>query len=1171
MATGFWLSDGVNVVDSKGSMLIHPIASNNVAEYMGVIRCMTAAHERGVKRLTMTMDSLLVVSQIKGVWSCQSSHLQELLRQARSLADAFDYFILIHTYREDNSAADALCNFAFDGLQPRNNDWSSIMHELNWKHDLELIKYWLSKTPLLENLAEVWALVQQELRSIGPMIRDMWTPSVPSFDVPHQPIEEITVIKVKEKPLGMEPTWPYVFGPEGLVEMKRLTAEGGLPWDPSRFKILNGTVNKHGVTIYQYPTLDAAYATLILSCIDWNLERLILAWRGQTAEDMRPNKKLDFERLKGATGGYKDQAALQSLIESGYQLHWKSTYLGPRPLPKNHQSAEINAEIMGAQILKHYHSGRLLMLNANEVAAHVPGFTTSPYACVPKAHSPLTHTCRPIHDQSSPEHASVNDNLDPLLRPNAQWPASRAIADRMLTASALYGPSVLYGFNTDIADAFLNIGLSARDVPINGGLLPASNLAALATTAIFGNCESPGAFKILNCVSHVHGSKASYIGTDNTPFDVRFYVDDGNCIEPNIGSRLLDAESSLRSATELVFGSDCIQESKTTPWSKVFTSLGFEWNLHDGTVSIPKEKLERVRECLLEFSTKKTASVSDFRSIVGKLRHVSTVCPPAKALMHLLGLKLHSSHHISGRQHRPVTPDMRLELQWWAHHLTPATFYKLPVEWMGTSLPPVDQWIHVYTKTSVGVWLVDFHSVASSFQPWTTSLEHTLVTAIEQQLDEKAVRHQRMFHTRFLLNECGIARMLNSGSSSNSDLHLALKKSGLWQLQHHHRFTATSTRWENMPELIFNPCPSHSSNLTNFLSSQILWTTRSAAPSPSLLINGSSLPSVKERSKRTARISATGSHSRFPLNFPPSSSTSCLPLTNPRSWRGLQSHAVNTGIIPKMKATSSQHTRSRNPPLSGLTNTIAIPFSNSPVQRCLSLKPVIAELSTSLTRSNPFMHRCCPAALPNSDFGPRPKGNWRGGVFCYSSSTWDGQEKSGILEVKLNTPRRLPTSTLNHDQIIVSKSVTWPSRTNSESTSRSVNIIVPSRSPSPLITQKLIRWDEATQSRWERLDTDLSAQLKALSWPYAVEQPGNQLIKTTPSQEGSKHRKSPRSSKRRQVCMERTPQITPYIQSESGMLQCSLKLDTTSSSFASPVVGQVKSSPYTPVYPVACC
>ena len=1125
----------------------------------------------GISRFVMTMDSLLVVSQLKGVWACQSPHLQVLLRQARLLADGFDSFMIFHSYREDNSTADALCNFAFDNLVPGVGGWNHAIAHLDWTHDLHLTQYKLSKAGLHRNWEEVWMLVQRELRAIGPMIRDQWSTPIPSFVSPHNPVTEITVISTIEPHDTSTLSWPYVFGPEGLVEMKKLVADSGLPWDPSRFHKLEGNVNLHGVTIYEYPTLDAAYATLILSRIDWNLERLIHAWRGQTVDDMRPNKKLSFERLEGATGGYDNQDALKSLIESGYQLHWKSPFVGPRPLPKNHLSAELHHEIMGAQILKHYHSGRLLMLDADVVAAHVPGFTTSPYACVPKAHKPLTHACRPIHDQSSPDKLSVNDNLDPEGRPNAQWPASREIADRMLFATAQYGTSALYGFNTDIADAFLNIGLHASDVPINGGLLPASNLAALATTAIFGNCESPGAFKILNCVSHVHGSKASVIDHVNTPFDIRFYVDDGNCIEPNIGTRLFDAESSLRAATELVFGPNCIQESKTTPWAKVFKSLGFEWNLHDGTVSIPAEKLGRVRDCLLEFSGKKSASISDFRSIVGKLRHVATVCPPAKALMHLLGLKLHSKHHINGRTHRPVTTAMRTELRWWADHLTPDTFYKLPVEWMGSQLPPVNQWIHIYSVPLTGVWLVDFANNTSCFQPWLSSLAVSLFTAIELQLSSNAAIQQRMFHTRFIVNECGMARMINSGSSSDSSLQHALKMSGLWQLQHRHRFTATSTKWENMPDLIVDPCPSHRSNFTNYLLSlQISWTTKLGEPSLPRLIHGNSPPSAKARSRHMVRTFATGSSSRFPFSFPQFFSTNCLRPTSPPSWRGSQSRAENMATMPSRKEISLAHTKSRKLPWCGPISTTGTPFSSSKVPLCLSWKPVIGELSTSLIPNSPFMLQCCPDALHNSVFGPSPKRNWRGGAFYSNSFILGEQASSGTQEDSRNTLCPRPIWKLNHDPITEFKSETSSSRTNME-TSSPVIFTSQSQLQSRSTMRKRIKWDVEIQSPWENLDIDPSARSKALSWPFVDVPLGRKPTKTMLCQEESKLQELQPSSKEQLKWRGKIQQIMPFTPSELATLQCYSKSGTTSSSFDSPADGQVKLSLSILGFPVGCC
>ena len=127
MATGWWIADGEELVQSSGNLLDLPSASNNVAEYTGLIKCLKAAHELGMTHFVMTMDSLLVVSQLKGTWSCQSSHLVGLLREARALADQFQFFIIFHTFREDNSVADALCNYAFDGIVPPHNDWNVVI------------------------------------------------------------------------------------------------------------------------------------------------------------------------------------------------------------------------------------------------------------------------------------------------------------------------------------------------------------------------------------------------------------------------------------------------------------------------------------------------------------------------------------------------------------------------------------------------------------------------------------------------------------------------------------------------------------------------------------------------------------------------------------------------------------------------------------------------------------------------------------------------------------------------------------------------------------------------------------------------------------------------------------------------------------------------------------
>ena len=157
--------------------------------------------------------------------ACQSSHIQVLLRKARLLADAFDSFKIFNAFGEDNLVADALCNYAFVKFTSSNNNWNQTTSNLNWLHDLNLIKYWMSLTVQDGNWEEIWALVQNEIRSIRPMIRDRWIPSVPDFDVPVNLINTVKVINVEKASSITKAKWPYVFAEAGLDAMMALVAE----------------------------------------------------------------------------------------------------------------------------------------------------------------------------------------------------------------------------------------------------------------------------------------------------------------------------------------------------------------------------------------------------------------------------------------------------------------------------------------------------------------------------------------------------------------------------------------------------------------------------------------------------------------------------------------------------------------------------------------------------------------------------------------------------------------------------------------------------------------------------------------------------------------------------------------------------------------------------------
>jgi len=94
-------------------------ASNNVAEYSGLVAGLTAADEIDpAAEIEVRMDSKLVVEQMSGRWKIKHPDLVPLARAAR---DAHDPGLVRYTWvpRAQNGAADRLVNLALDGWSPQ--------------------------------------------------------------------------------------------------------------------------------------------------------------------------------------------------------------------------------------------------------------------------------------------------------------------------------------------------------------------------------------------------------------------------------------------------------------------------------------------------------------------------------------------------------------------------------------------------------------------------------------------------------------------------------------------------------------------------------------------------------------------------------------------------------------------------------------------------------------------------------------------------------------------------------------------------------------------------------------------------------------------------------------------------------------------------------------------
>ena len=92
-----------------------PHATNNEAEYIGLILGLQMAVHLGLKRVSAFGDSLLVVNQFNGSWQCQKPHLQALLKVAKEIARKIPHFSIAHIARAQNVEADRLSNVGMDG------------------------------------------------------------------------------------------------------------------------------------------------------------------------------------------------------------------------------------------------------------------------------------------------------------------------------------------------------------------------------------------------------------------------------------------------------------------------------------------------------------------------------------------------------------------------------------------------------------------------------------------------------------------------------------------------------------------------------------------------------------------------------------------------------------------------------------------------------------------------------------------------------------------------------------------------------------------------------------------------------------------------------------------------------------------------------------------------
>jgi ribonuclease HI len=105
------------VVEKSGSYM--GVATNNQAEYYGMVKGLERAVDLGINKITLFSDSQLVVNQMNGLYKVKNQELAPYHRQLSELANSFESISFVYVPRELNKIADKEVNRILDQNQDK--------------------------------------------------------------------------------------------------------------------------------------------------------------------------------------------------------------------------------------------------------------------------------------------------------------------------------------------------------------------------------------------------------------------------------------------------------------------------------------------------------------------------------------------------------------------------------------------------------------------------------------------------------------------------------------------------------------------------------------------------------------------------------------------------------------------------------------------------------------------------------------------------------------------------------------------------------------------------------------------------------------------------------------------------------------------------------------------
>ena len=162
-------------------------------------------------------------------------------------------------------------------------------------------------------------------------------------------------------------------------------------------------------------------------------------------------------------------------------------------------------------------------------------------------------------------------------------------------------------------------------------------ISMMAGTATLGFTSAPGFFAVFGkAIRYLHRNAGSIIEGNYILFRLFQWVDDLILFEVDIGNRLLEASAHLQWCVHSILGPNAWNDVKYESWTTRLETLGLLWDTVALTVSIPSDKVERIREAVKAALARSRFGARHINSLVGSLRQVVTFIPSSLPRMNAL-------------------------------------------------------------------------------------------------------------------------------------------------------------------------------------------------------------------------------------------------------------------------------------------------------------------------------------------------------------------------------------------------------------------------------------------------------------------------------------------------------------------------------------------------------